>query len=133
MDRSVKGLSDDTLKLVAQLRDPTLWERVTGSTSQVGLLDEIARRNEPASIVWLLDFLFSPHDVIAGAAAYAITRLMQSVPLEMLPWLDERCRTSYYWQEGRWRRMAPAQVARFRRADEDAVWLFGLASFHHNG
>jgi hypothetical protein len=87
------------------------------------------------TVAGLVPLLFET-PVEAEAAARAIAELMAAVPVEELAWFDENWRQHHYsWRlaYGGWHELEPESLEWLAGFGAASFWLFGLATFHHNG
>lgn len=101
---------------------------------RVGLIHQIAERNETAILPYLLSSLFD-EAVVARAAIQATHRLIRGIPANQLPSLSETMRRPWWdWCEyADWDTLEPAHLLRFKEIGEPSVPFWGLLSFHSNG
>ena len=133
----MKQTSPHTTALIERLNAPvTLREKITGSRDYKAILSGIADSNEPAAIIDVLPFVLAGKPDVAAAAVDAVHKLLRSVSVTDLTWLDSALRqrspystTSFY----KWRQLSPSQLDLLDRFGHRSVQLLGLASFHQNG
>ena len=127
----MRSLAPETRALIDRL-NVARRRSLLDAASIIELIVEIEAAAAPLAAAWLLPFVFSRDPATARVAAGAIRRLTSGLAPRDYVRLDEEVRRiygSYGWD---WQ-LAPADLPRLADFGEDALRLFGLASFHRNG
>jgi len=132
------GPSTRAAQLLAELiRAPTLKDRVLGRAHQhVMCLRELATVAEPATVPWIVQFVFSAEPAVARAASIASDAIFRAADPQLVPRMELGVRRLEWGIEDApkgWISLKPVDVARFGSFAEGEEAVVALATFHHNG
>lgn len=132
----MRPISDNARELIHQLLDrPSLGVGFFGPrVEREGLLARIGAAGDPAAIPYLVPLALSGERV-AGAAASALARLVETVPPPEVIELDRWLRGSGPFDYGafqQWDQLLPADLFRIDRHD-DGWAVRAIAACHRNG
>jgi HEAT repeat protein len=111
---------------------PTLRDRLTIDRQTLNIIEEIRLAKEPAAICELMPFGLADSRNVQMAARAAIRELLELVPFEYLPLLDERLRRTMGYLEN-WRGLRPESVHRLASTSLDDQVFVRLVASHWSG
>ena len=131
-------ISDKTNELLRQLHDlqspPRLFRRRGRDDHAVEVLEQVAARDEPATISAVARCLIHQSADVRDAANRGVHRLMTQIPPEELLHVSEVIGWSWGWYiSDAWEKLAPRKVESLITKESARPSVPGIASFHHNG
>lgn len=131
-DPQLKGLSPATKELLHPLLAwPSIQARWRGELDTVSRIQSIADLGEAHAIPNLLSYAFASNHDVRAEARFAIRRLLEQLPLEQLPALDEALRTAWAHLED-WYGLKPSAKKLEAHIPDDLI-LLALMSAHRSG
>jgi HEAT repeat protein len=131
--KNLFGLSPATRELVRELwQKRTLRDRLTGDHRSLRLIEEIRTAQEPAAIGDLMPLGLADNRGVQVAARAAIRELLELVPFEFLPLLDETLRRVWGYLEY-WHGLRPENVRSLAPVSIDDKVFVRLVASHRNG
>jgi HEAT repeat protein len=133
MSKNLFGLSPATRDLVRELwQKRTLRDRLTGDQRTLRLIEEIRIAREPAAIGDLMPLGLADNRSVQVAARAAIRELVELVPFESLPILDETLRRVWGYLEY-WHGLRPESVRSLAPVSIDDKVFVRLVASHRSG
>jgi HEAT repeat protein len=127
------GLSPATRELVRELwQERTLRDRFTGDRRTQRIIEEIRAAKQPAAIGDLMPLGLADSESIRAAARAAIRELLELLPLESLPLLDEALRRVWGYPEY-WHGLRPESVRGLASVSIDDKVFVRLVASHRSG
>ena len=133
MRKNLFGLSPATRELVRELwQKRTLRDRLTGDHRTGRIIEEIRTAKEPAAIGDLMPLGLADNESVRVAARAAIRELLELLPLESLPLLDETLRRVWGYLEY-WHGLRPESVPGLASVSVDDKAFVRLVASHRSG
>jgi HEAT repeat protein len=133
MRKNLFGLSPATRDLVRELwQKRTLRDRLTGDHRTQGIIEEIRIAKEPAAIGDLMPLGLADNRSVRVATRAAIRELLELVPFESLPLLDEMLRRVWGYLEY-WHGLRPENVPGLASVSIDDKVFVRLVASHRSG
>jgi hypothetical protein len=132
MKRSISPETYEALRGLLRQRSPL--RLLTGKNPTLAsILEQVELAAEPAAALYLLPLLSSGDRNRSEKVAHVLGKLVRSVPVIDLPWLDEFARNGQPSWEISWRKLTPSDVSKLHAPKDDLVFALGVASFHPSG
>jgi HEAT repeat protein len=126
-------LSPATRELVRELwQKRTLIDRLTGDRRTLRIIEEIRTAKEPAAIGDLMPLGLADNESVRAAARAAIRELLELLPLDSLPLLDEALRRVWGYLEY-WHGLRPESVRGLESHSIDDKVFVRLVASHRSG
>jgi hypothetical protein len=131
--KNLFGLSTTTRELVRELwQKRTLRDRLTGDHRTLRIIEEIRIGKEPAAIGDLMPLGLADNRSLQMASRAAIRELLELVPFESLPLLDDTLRRVWGYLEY-WHGLRPESVHGLASASIDDKVFVRLVASHRSG